>query len=344
MNRDGDRAIDPAWLTELLAVRHADVEVTGVRVLDDSSGSANRLQLSLTYAPGRNPGLPDRMFLKRNLPRFSFPVEMYTTEVRVYREVLPASGIEAPEVYAIDVGDDDGEFTILMEDLSQRPGVRIGFVLDPTTPDEVDTVLDTLAGLHATYWGRPPRWASVPTADASMRFWQEVGPQLTRRHLQRGHRVGLIDQCRWSQEAMWGAFDALLSVDSSGPITFLHGDVHAGNVYYVRDARGGLLDWQLSLSGCWALDVSYLLTSALAVGDRRDHERDLLAGYLGRLRARGVTPPEDAWLRYRQNALYGVLMWLITPDGVHSDDAQVEYVRRCVTAAEDLETLVSLPA
>ena len=70
----------------------------------------------------------------------------------------------------------------------------------------------------------------------------------------------------------------------------------------------------------------------------------MLRGYLDRLRAAGITPPgfDEAWLRYRQNVLYGVLMWLITPDGVHTDDAQRCFLQRCLTAAEDLETMSAL--
>jgi hypothetical protein len=58
----------------------------------------------------------------------------------------------------------------------------------------------------------------------------------------------------------------------------------------------------------------------------------------------GVTPPsfDEAWLHYRQNVLYGVLMWLITPDGVHTDEAQRCFLQRCLTAAEDLETMRAL--
>jgi aminoglycoside/choline kinase family phosphotransferase len=289
------------------------------------------------------------MFLKRNLERFSFPVEMYTTEVRIYRDVLPGSGLESPAVYAIDASGDDVEFAILMEDLAARAGARIGFVLDPTTADEVDTLLATLAKLHAAWWGsaqldRRLPWARPPAQNAAMRFWAEVGPQLARRHLETGHRASAVDQTKWPQERLWRAFDGLMNVDGSGPHTLLHGDVHAGNVYYVSAGDGGLLDWQLALRGCWALDVAYLLTSALTVDDRRVHERSLLASYLDRLRALGVVAParEEAWTRYRQNALYGVMMWLITPDGVHSHAAQLEYVRRCCAAADDLETLGAL--
>ena len=342
-------SLDADGVTRLLRTRYPGVEVATVDVLDDTSGSANRLRLRLTYRECANAGLPPTMFVKRNLERFSFPADMYRTEVRIYRDVLPGSGVESPHIYALETGDDEATFSMLMEDLTTRPGVRIGHVLDPTTPDEVDSLLATLATLHGRWWGvdrldSGVPWTRLPVDDAVMRFWSEVGPRLVRRHLESGHRARVVDQDRWPQQQLWRAFDRMLAADSEGPATLLHGDVHAGNVYYVRGGDGGLLDWQLALRGCWALDVGYLLTSALNVDDRRVHERSLLHEYLERLAALGVESPaaEEAWTRYRQNALYGVMMWLVTPDGVHSDDAQLEYLRRCLAAADDLETLDAL--
>lgn len=337
------RRVDAARLSELLGV-----VVSAVEVLDETSGSANRMRLRLAYEQ-RQPGLPERIFLKRNLADFGFPAEMYSTEVRIYRDVLPRTNIEQPTVYAIDADPGDVEFTLLMEDLSDRPDTRVGFVLDPATPDDVDGLLDTLAVLHSTWWGgdllsHELPWLTTPTTNAQMRFWTDVGPRLTRRHLQRGHRAELVDETRWPQEQWWPAFDRLLAANETGPHTLLHGDVHASNVYYRDNGPGGLLDWQLAVRGCWALDVAYLLTTTLAADDRRANEADLLRGYLYRLRAAGVAPPgfDEAWLRYRQNVLYGVLMWLITPDGVHTDDAQRCFLHRCLTAADDLDTMRAL--
>jgi aminoglycoside/choline kinase family phosphotransferase len=342
------RTVDAEHLTALLASRHPGVEVASVAVLDESSGSANRLRLAVDYAPGGDAGLPPTMFLKRNLERFGFPAEMYANEVRIYRDVLPGSGLEAPAVYAIAADVDDVSFEILMEDLGARADVRIGHVCEPTTPDDVDRLLATLARLHAAWWGGPDLdrrlpWVRPPASDPGMRFWREVGPRLARRHVETGHRAALVDRDRWPLDELWRAFDRMVDAMADGPPTLLHGDVHAGNVYHVAGGDGGLLDWQLALRGCWALDVTYLLTSALTPEDRRATERDLLAGYLDRLRASGVdAPPRDeAWTCYRRHAVYGVMMWLITPDGVHTDEAQREYLRRCLAAADDLETLVA---
>jgi aminoglycoside phosphotransferase (APT) family kinase protein len=342
------RVVGPRRLTALLSLRHPGVEVSAVEVLSETEGSASRLQLALEYASGADAGLPTTMFLKRNLARFNFPEEMYSTEVRIYRDVLPLMDLEQPAAYAIEAAGDDVHFTILMEDLSRRPGARLGIVTEPTTPDEVDSVLDTVARLHATWWGAPRvdqlPWLTPPAKNSAMRFWGQIGPRLVRRHMRSGHRAGVVDEGRWPEDRLWPAFERLVHTDGTGTLTLLHGDVHAGNVYYVAGSPGGLLDWQLSLRGSWALDVTYLLITALTPDDRRAHERELLARYLDRLGAAGIDPPgwDEAWTRYRQNVLYGILMWLITPDGVHTDEAQLLNLERCVTAGEELDTLAAL--
>lgn len=344
-----DRAVTAEFLTELLAQRRPGVRVAAVEVLDESSGSANRLRLRVTYADGADGGLPTALFLKRNLPDFAFPPEMYVNEVRVYRDVVPELGVETPEIFGLAFDEERLRFTLLMTDLQVEPGVRVGSVLEPVTPDDVGWLLVTLARLHAAFWesGRLDTdlaWLARPTDCPTMRFWRQIGPKLTARHLTRGHRAGAVDRGYWADERIWPGFDRMLAVDDDGPRTVLHGDVHAGNVYYRDGAPGGLLDWQLALQGSWALDVSYLITSALDPEQRAAHERGLLETYLAELAAHGVAPPafDDAWLRYRQNVLYGVLMWFITPEGVHTDAAQREFLRRCVRAGEELDTLGAL--
>jgi aminoglycoside phosphotransferase (APT) family kinase protein len=345
------RTVDADRLHALLRPRHPDVEVTGVRVLGAHDGSASRLRLAVDYAPGRDGGLPPTMFLKRNLPRFEFPAEMYSTEVRLYRDLLSSMAIEHPAVYAVEADATELEFTILMEDIGGRPGARLGVATEPATPDEVASLLTTLASMHGAWWGgarldAEVPWLTDPTRNAPMQFWREIGPRLTHRHLESGHRAELVDAARWPEPELWPAFDRLVASNATGPHTLLHGDVHAGNVYYVAGGDGGLLDWQLMLRGSWALDVTYILVTALTPDDRRTYEVALLRHYLDELGRDGVDRPTwaDAWLRYRQNVLYGVAMWLITPNGVHTDEVQDVNLQRCLTAGEDLETLAALRA
>jgi aminoglycoside phosphotransferase (APT) family kinase protein len=344
-----DRAVTPELLTGLLAQRRAGVVVQDVAVLDESSGSANRLRLRLTYAPDTDAELPTALFLKRNLPDFAFPREMYVNEVRIYRDVVPELDVETPEIFGLAFDEERLRFTLVMTDLLSEPGARVGHVLAPVTLEEIRSLLTTLARLHAAYWDSPRldaelSWLARPPACPNMRFWREIGPRLTERHLSRGHRAGIVDRTYWAEDRIWRGLDRMLAADDTGPRTVLHGDVHAGNVYYRAGRPGGLLDWQLALQGSWALDVTYLITSALDAGQRAAHERELLDFYLAELGARGVVAPsrEEAWTRYRQNVLYGALMWFITPDGVHTEDAQLEYIARCVRAGEELDTLGAL--
>ncbi|MGE0879066.1 MAG: phosphotransferase [Acidimicrobiia bacterium] len=347
---DEARAITPSRVTEVLRSRHPEVECAAVEVIDETNGSASRLRLGLTYAPGRSGGLPEKMFLKRNLETFSFPTEMYSNEIYFYRDASTSVDIETPLVYGLEFDEAATRFWILMEDLSLRDGVRIGICTDHTTTDEVASVLSTLARLHAPLFDSPRLatdfpWLRTPLDDPSSQFWRKIGPRLTEKHLAKGHRAGMVDQTRWPYDKLWAAFERLNEVNSAAPHAMLHGDVHAGNVYYVAGAAGGVLDWQLMVKGNVALDVTYVISTALTPEDRRTHERDLVAGYQRELTALGAVPAptfDDLWLAYRQNILWGVMMWLITPNGVHSDLVQNTSLERGLIAGEQLDTLKSL--
>jgi hypothetical protein len=130
--------------------------------------------------------------------------------------------------------------------------------------------------------------------------------------------------------------------------------MHVGNTYFVPGpqaggagaTRGGILDWQLMLRGNWSADVAYMVMTALDPATRAAHERSLLRGYLADLVALGVEPPgdEEAWTLYRANAVWGVVMWLVTPQGVHTDEVQDVSLERCLVAAEELGSLTTLGA
>src|SRR3546814_10402139 len=63
-------------------------------------------------------------------------------------------------------------------------------------------------------------------------------------------------------------------------------------------------------------DVNCIVTTALSIGDRRNHERDLLAYYLDRLKAHGVAAApdfEEIWTEYKRCLVWGVYIgWLTT--------------------------------
>ncbi len=107
-------------------------------------------------------------------------------------------------------------------------------------------------------------------------------------------------------------------------------------------AQVGFFDWQLALRASWARDVSYLIATSLATEQRRRHERALLAGYLARLAASGVSdaPPLDAaWPAYARGMAWGLVVgWLICPPRNYGAEVWGANVGRLVAACADLET------
>ena len=65
----------------------------------------------------------------------------------------------------------------------------------------------------------------------------------------------------------------LQAFDRTRPFCFLHGDYHLGNLYFDADGAAGTLDWQSFCKGPWSHDVTYFITSALDIVDRRDGTR-----------------------------------------------------------------------
>ena len=132
----------------------------------------------------------------------------------------------------------------------------------------------------------------------------------------------------------------------AGPQTLLHGDPHIANTYLLPRGAGGFLDWQLVVKGRWAHDLTYLMITGLSTDERRAHERELIAFYLDALRRRGgrdAARADEAWLRYRQAAIWGLVIgWLITPTENYGEAITAANLARLVAAVEDLETLKAL--
>lgn len=109
----------------------------------------------------------------------------------------------------------------------------------------------------------------------------------------------------------------------------------------------GVADWQVGLQGGWAHDVAYLITTALAVEDRRQCERDLLDTYLTRVAAAGggAVSRQAAWTAYRQATLYPYFAWVYTigrsrlQPSFQPDEISLTMIERIAAAIDDLHSL-----
>jgi len=108
----------------------------------------------------------------------------------------------------------------------------------------------------------------------------------------------------------------------------------------------GLCDWQCLGTGHWARDVSYAISTTLAIEDRRAWERDLLRRYLEQMREQcGLASTfDEAWDLYQQQLFPALLMW--TPTLVHTrttpdmqpEEMSLEMIKRITAAISDLES------
>ena len=94
--------------------------------------------------------------------------------------------------------------------------------------------------------------------------------------------------------------------------------------------------------------MTYILTTALSVEDRRKHERELIEFYLSEL-ARGgvekVPTMDEAWLLHRQSAYWGLVIgWLTCPTANYGREITEENLRRLTQILIDLDSLETVPA
>jgi hypothetical protein len=330
--------ITSTWLSHALQTDVVDAQITKV-----IGGTATKILLALDYSDDGS--LPHTMCFKGGMGNhapFMAQVGIYATEARFFRDERRNSAVRAPTVYWADL-DDEMFGGVLMEDLS-RSSVRFCDARTPLTPDEVATVLDTVAQLHAGRWNSPwlltAEWLEHFASPRSRgrAYFSMLGSDVVENFIDQRRRV-LPDELADAQRCIdlfWG----FVAGSELGPQTLLHGDLHVGNVYF-DGSDPALCDWQVLGRGSPAFDVAYLVGSALTVADRRAAEQDLLDHYLRALDAAGVDDgpsSDEMWRLYRAHMAYGLFAWLTNPEAFQDGDIIDEVVNRFATATVDLET------
>lgn len=277
---------------------------------------------------------------------FMAKVGIYATEARFFKEERQHSNVRAPQVFWADI--DDEQFgAVLMEDLS-RPSVRFCDARTPLTVDEVASVLDTLAHLHASRWNSPwlesANWLEhFASPDSTGRaYFSMLGPDVVGGFIEkrRGVLPAELTDAQRCIDMFWG----FVAISEKGPQTVLHGDLHVGNVYF-EGGLPALCDWQVLGRGSPAFDVAYLVGSALPTAERRTAERTLLNHYLRALAGAGIADvpsAEEMYQLYRAHMGYGLFAWLTNLEAFQDGDIIDEVLGRFAAAAVDLDTAGAL--
>ena len=205
-------------------------------------------------------------------------------EARFYAELAPSIAMRVPEAHVART-DDAGMFALLLEDL-----VTTGCeVSDGTWGIPVDSVagaIEDLAALHVRFDDPARRAAEAPWVRVS-RPTNDYAAGMLRYGIDH-HRDRLTDSFVEIAELYIDHHDELQRLWHEGPHTVIHGDTHIGNLF-LDDGRVGFLDWGIINVNTPMRDISYLMTMAMSIDDRRANERDLLRLYLDLRLAAGVT-------------------------------------------------------
>ena len=318
--------------------------VRSVRVLPSDAGTSSRARLVLT---GKN--VPDSVFVKLAAKTAATRLigelgRLGHTEVRFYRELAPQIA-GAPHAYGAAFDPWTGRYLLVLEDLPAE-SCQFPDTLHPISPDQASLILELLADLHATFWGRLPRngrgplgWLYTPSGDVTSLLTGTLMHASIERLTERSDLP--IHNGRFIADN----YRAVAALLDTPPHTVMHGDAHPGNMYF-RGGKAGLLDWQAVRRGHPSRELAYTLITSLTPADRRAAARELLDDYRRALAAAGgpELDRDELWLRFRQGALYAYVAPLITAGmgGMQVEDIAMEGLRRGVAALDDLETVAAL--
>lgn len=324
--------LSAAWLQLAIGAHHPTTEVAGFTVADDTTGVTMRQRIVLRYGRGTGPA---SVFVKSTVE--SHDSELFgANEARLYASggALP---VEMPSCFAAGVGA-DGASVVVLEDLSLR-GAEMNLAIRPLAVDTAASGLEGMARLHGAHWGEsaPPELSWIAPFNYSL--LARTAERKVGLVFDRADEHGLVDllparlRDRRTLAALYG------TPPLPGRQTIVHGDPHVGNTYTLPDGTLGFLDWQLVSRSSWEHDVGYFLIGSVAEEERRREERVLLELYrdaLGRTGGDGPSPSE-MWERYRQTAVYGLVVWLITAAATtaHLREVCATCVQRFATAVED---------
>ncbi len=334
--------ITPAVLSRVMGTT-----VRSVRVLSRDAGTSSRARLVLT---GKN--VPESVFVKVAAQTAATRLmgelgRLGHTEVRFYRQLAPQV-IGVPYCYGAAFDPWTGRYLLVLEDLPAE-SCEFPDTLHPLSTDQAGLIVELLAELHATFWGRLPRdgrgplgWLYTPSGDVTSLLTGSLMHTSIKRLAERASSVDVpVDAGAFIADN----YRAVAALIDTPPHTVMHGDAHPGNMYF-HGGKAGLLDWQAVRRGHPSRELAYTLITSLTPEDRRASQRELLDDYRRALVAAGgpELDRDDLWLRFRQGALYAYVAPLITTGmgGMQVDDIAMEGLRRGVAALDDLETVAAL--
>lgn len=293
-------------------------------------------RLDVRYAPeGAGPRtiilkLPQASEEVRDL---AHALRFYEREVGFYANVAATTPLGTPRCYWSSFDSTTKDFVLLLEDIG---ALDCHDQLDGIPLADVRVVTRGIAAHHAHCWERD----DVIHASWTGPIDEPPMPQAMEEILT--GRIPILDD-RLGSQLPPGTIDLakrivdsvqplLASFADRGPVTLLHGDLRADNLFFRPGSDRALvaLDWQIAVTGRAGYDVGYLMAQSVTSEVRTANERDVLREYHDTLVAHGATgySLDDAWDDYRRAILWS----LVYPVGGISEDLTDPRALELITA------------
>jgi hypothetical protein len=340
--------VTATWLTEALRFRYPGVQVTDSRVEDVICGTSTKIRVRCEYnREGREAALPPTLIVKGGFESHSPSMkEMYINEARFYRDVQPFVSIHSPRCYYAGSDPETYQSIVIISDLTAQ-GVEFLQAQRPQRYPEVARRLTDMARYHAQTWRSPEfqpggrfDWIGGRFSGWSLEYADRYFVPEVWQHYVTSPRGAAVSQRLHDRAAVRHALRRIGEIEATEPLCLIHGDTHLGNLYIEADGTPGFFDAQVSRAP-WHLEVSYHITCALDIPDRKAWEQALLVHYLEALKIHGIDAPsyESAWLCYRRSLAYGYFIFLINETRFQTEAVNTAYAARFGAALLDHGTL-----
>ena len=255
-------------------------------------GTSSVRVLTLRYDP------PTDSAPKKVLAKFSSEDEsvreaareyrLYQREIAFYARYGKDPGIRTPACYAAEY-DERGNTCVLLveyvENARSRDGAESG-------PEDVAAAVRCLAPFHAKWWGREGSLAFIESEYAlpALEKRMEKVTRAFTRIREGGHR-GAFGETSFAILELWLTHARRLAdYARSRPLTMCHGSFHRGQLLFPEEGVDlpWVIDWQSVSVNLGATDLARIIVSGLLPGQRRQHERPLMASYHALLVEHGV--------------------------------------------------------
>lgn len=349
--RDPESVTAP-WLSEVLGadVRECRLEQIGIGV-----GLLGRLYRAHLVG---GPDVPASVVVKlptldtRARTALCEDLELYLSEVHFYREIGLTNPLRPAHAYLAAFDEETHDFVLVLEDLGH---LRLADQTVGCTVADAETVIDAIAGQHASWWNSP-HFASMPWlktyatapfpariagnfAAAWPRFVDIVGPDLSPAMREFGERFPSM--VPWYGDQL-----------ARPPRTLVHGDLRLDQLFFAvgtDDPPVTALDWQLTGMGRGAYDLAYFLSQSLPTEIRRSNEKRLIERYAERLAEHGVDYLRDELRRdYRITTAFCFIYPVIVGGRIEmANERHLELLHiifnRAAAAIEDHDALALRP-